>query len=250
MWTQEGAAVAAGDPSAAVPATHLSPLPLRVLVVDDEPFAATAHARYVARVDGFDVVGIVGSGREALSMVLRGNIDLVLLDLGLPDMSGLDVARVIRGRGIPTDVLAITSAREVSTVRSAADLGVVHYLLKPFAFATLAERLRGYRQFRADTAAPRELSSQHDVDLLVAGVHPAPVTVLPKGLSEDLLGRIVNTVRDQGEVSAAGVAHAVEVSRVTARRYLEHLVGSGLVRRQGRRTGPGRPVITYTWEHR
>jgi len=113
---------------------------LRVLIVDDEPLAAEGHAAYVRRVPGFDVAGITGTVQETLRVLRSHDVDLILLDLNLPDGNGLDIVRCIRAAGGSTDILTITAAREARLVRSAVGLGVVGYLLKPFTFADLPAR--------------------------------------------------------------------------------------------------------------
>ena len=67
-------------------------------------------------------------------------MDLVLLDVNLPDMSGLDLARTLRARGETVDLLVITAHRDVATVRAASTLGVVGYLIKPFTYAVFEEK--------------------------------------------------------------------------------------------------------------
>ena len=104
---------------------------LRVLVVGDEPGAAADHAGYVRRVTGFEVTGIAASAREALRILARHDIDLVLLDLGLPGGHGLEVARLMRATGATADIMTITAARDVELFRAAVSLGAVGYLLKP-----------------------------------------------------------------------------------------------------------------------
>ena len=114
---------------------------LRVLVVEDDPVAAEAHRTYVERLPGFTCLGVAGTAARALQVLARGDVDLVLLDMHLPDGHGLDVVRRMRALGNQTDVVAVTSAREVAAVQAAARIGVVQYVLKPFAFETLRDRL-------------------------------------------------------------------------------------------------------------
>lgn len=122
---------------------------VRVLIVEDDPVAADAHALYVGRVPGFTAVGTVHSLVEATRALERTRVDLLLLDLGLPDGNGLRFARGLRAAGHPVDVIVVTSARDLAVVRESVSLGVVQYVLKPFAFPTLRERLLRYAEFRA-----------------------------------------------------------------------------------------------------
>ncbi|MEO5743682.1 MAG: response regulator, partial [Terracoccus sp.] len=121
---------------------------LRVLVVEDEPIAAQAHTEYVSRVPGFVVVATVGTNREAMQALQRSPVDVVLLDMNLPDRHGLDVVRAMRAAGYRADVIAVTSARDLEVVRTSVSLGVVQYVLKPFVFTMLRDRLLAYRAYR------------------------------------------------------------------------------------------------------
>ncbi len=221
---------------------------LTVLVVEDEPIAAAAHTAYVRRVPGFTVVGAVHTGRDALRLLATESVDLVLLDMHLPDGHGLDVVRAMRSQGLLADVVAVTSARDLEVVRAAVSLGVVQYLLKPFVFAMLRDRLEGYRAFRDRTGGQEVVATQGDVDAVMAGVRHTGANPLPKGLAEDVWGRVLGAVRDRGAASASEVGDAVGVARVTARRYLEHLAESGLATRASRHTGNGRPEVEYRWK--
>ena len=224
---------------------------LAVLVVEDEPIAADAHTAYVRRVTGFTVVGTVHTGREALRVLAGGGVDLVLLDMFLPDGHGLDVVRSMRAQGIPTDVIAVTSARDLEVVRAAVSLGVVQYLLKPFVFASLRDRLEAYGDYRRRTGQQVALATQGEVDQVFAELRAGAASSLPKGFSEDLWGRVLEAVRGAGAgVSAGEVALVVGVSRVTARRYLEHLADSSMALRRSRHAGAGRPEVEYRWTGR
>ena len=115
---------------------------IRTLVVDDDFMAVSVHRQFVERIPGFDVVGEATTGRDARALVERLRPDLLLLDIYLPDENGIDLMRKLRAGSSPrVDVVAITSAKDVDVLRDAMHLGVVHYIVKPFTFATFRERL-------------------------------------------------------------------------------------------------------------
>lgn len=218
---------------------------VRVLVVDDEPLIAEAHRVYTERVAGFTVVGVVHTAQEAMAFLRGGPVDLVLLDLNLPDKHGLDVCRALRAAGSSTDVLAVTSARDITVVRAAVALGVTHYLLKPFTFTAFRERLERYAQYRRQLLAAGEVTAQHEVDRVFATLRSPGSDSLPKGLDAATLDRVVAALRASPGLSAAEVAARTGTSRVTARRYLEHLAQTGRVTRTPRYGAPGRPEVEY-----
>lgn len=224
------------------------PRPIRVLVVEDEPVAARAHTAYVGRVEGFEAVATVGTSQAAMHALQSHQVDVVLLDFNLPDRHGLDVVRAMRAAGHLADVIAVTSARDLDVVRAAVSLGVVQYVLKPFVFATLRERLLGYRTYREQLEAAPGFHTQAEVDSVFAGMRAPTATGLPKGMSEELLSRVSRLLRDAGAGrSASELAGELGVSRVTARRYAEHLIEQGRAVRRSRYAGAGRPEVEYTW---
>jgi response regulator of citrate/malate metabolism len=223
-----------------------------VLIVEDEPVVADAHMAYVQRVRGFGVRGKALDGAGAIRQL--GNptsgIDLVLLDLHLPDMHGLDVVRAMRTAGHRADVIAVTSARDLEVVRAAVSLGIVQYLLKPFTFAALREKLERYAAYRQQLAGDAAIS-QREVDRVLATLRGSDSGSLPKGMSPDSLDAVALVLRpsEQG-LSATEVAEVVGTSRVTARRYLEYLADSALVVRSSRYGSAGRPEVEYHWVDR
>ncbi len=220
---------------------------IRVLVVEDEPVAAEAHRAYVDRTDGFATVGLAGTGAAALDALRRTAVDLVLLDLHLPDASGLDLCRRIRAVGADVDVLAVTSARELATVRAAAVHGVVGYLLKPFTYPALRDRLVAYADYRARLTAGGDAAGQAEIDRVLGTVRPARSAPLPKGMGRETLDAVVAAVRQGQGLSAAETAELIGASRITARRYLEYLAETGLVDRVPRYGSAGRPELEYRW---
>jgi response regulator of citrate/malate metabolism len=220
--------------------------PIRVLVVEDEELLADAHREYVERVPGFTTVAVARSGQDALRELSRRTIDLVLLDFYLPDMSGLDVCRAMRSAGVAADVIAVTSAREMETVRAAISQGVVQYLLKPFAFAAMRDKLQSYAKYRAALDNETTAQDQAVVDRALAVLRGSPETALPKGLSQATLSLLAEALEARIEpASASDLAAVTGVSRVTARRYLEHLVAHGAAEQSLRYAKAGRPEILY-----
>jgi response regulator of citrate/malate metabolism len=223
---------------------------IRVLIVEDDPVAAEAHAAYTDRLPGFEVVARAGTGADALRILGREPVDLVLLDMGLPDMHGLDVCRAMRAGRHRADVIAVTSARDLAVVRAAVSQGIVQYLLKPFAFAALRDKLERYAAYREQLTGADAVAGQHEVDRMLATLRGAEPAALPKGMSRESLDAVVALIRGGAGASAAEAAAALGVSRITARRYLEYLAEIGLAGRYPRYGGAGRPEVEYRWEPR
>ncbi len=219
---------------------------IRAVVVEDDYHIADWHRELTERVEGFSVVGIARSGAEALALVERTRPDLVLLDVYLPDMSGIDVLQALRSpERPPVDVVAITAAKDVATLRAAMQGGVLHYLIKPFRGEALQERLRGYAAARQRMTGLRE-ADQRDVDRVFGLLRAGSAQPLPKGLSQATLDTVVEALEaSEQPVSAEEVADRVGVSRVTARRYLDYLAQGRRVEVLLRYGSPGRPEHRY-----
>lgn len=216
---------------------------IRTVVVDDDFRVAEIHQLYVEQVPGFEVVGVARTGAEAVELANRLRPDLVLLDIYLPDMSGLDVLRRIRDQRLAVDVMVITAAKDVATLRAAVHGGSLHYLIKPFTFAALRERLESYAAVANRLRNVAE-ASQADADAMHAGSRTDDE--LPKGLSNATRQVVLDVLRERsGPVPASEVAILAGLSRVTARRYLDYLARAGLVELTLQYGSPGRPEHRY-----
>ncbi|WP_424465784.1 response regulator [Pseudoclavibacter helvolus] len=240
--------------------------PIRTLIVDDETAVRRLHERMLAGVDGFEVVATAGSGAEALEVAASVDLDLVLLDVHLPDFSGVEVLRRLRLLlGDAFDAIVISSANDRLSVAQLATATISDYLVKPFSRANFEARLENYRDTRGPAAAsaaqtPTAPLRQQDIDGLLArrgsptaGERPStqaiPTTAgrgrpLPKGLSEPTIKLVLSQLGGEWQ-SALEVAEQCGLSRVTARRYLDHLCARGLAEVEpvyGRR---GRPELRY-----
>ncbi|MGH3003882.1 MAG: response regulator [Gaiellaceae bacterium] len=222
---------------------------IRTLVVDDDFMAASVHRQFTERVPGFEVVGEATTGAEALALVARLHPDLVLLDIYLPDLSGIEVLRRLRGTALGhVDVLAITSAKDVNVLREAMHLGVVHYIVKPFTFATLRERLVTYATLK-EQLDHLEQAGQAEIDRLYRLLRTHEVREsLPKGISAPTLAHVIGFLRESGEgLSSSELATRANLSQGIARRYLRFLADSGMVDLTLRYAPAGRPEHIYRW---
>jgi response regulator of citrate/malate metabolism len=221
---------------------------IRTLVVEDDALVAEVHASYVERVPGFVVAGVAHRATEALEILAARPVDLVLLDFHLPDVKGLDMLRLLRARSAaPVDVIAVTAARDAASIRAAIAQGVSQYLVKPFAFVTFADKLERYARYRAQVDVAAE-PDQAKVDALIGTLRGTTARTLPKGLNATTLDHVRDAVRESGApLTASEVAGRCGLSRVTARRYLEHLVVEGVVTLSMRYGGTGRPEHLYAW---
>ncbi|WP_439901449.1 response regulator [Microbacterium azadirachtae] len=230
-----------------------------VLVVDDDFRVASVHVGFVEAVAGFRVVGQAGSAAEALRQARELHPDLVLMDVYLPDGDGLDVVRQLladpdpsTGSGTGPAVIVISAANDLATVRRAVQLGALHYLVKPFGFAELAERLTAFRQAQERIAALGDAATQDDVNRLFDLLRPAPASVPDEGrrLAPTLQAVLDAVIARRTDASAQEIATDIGISRTTAQRALTQLEQSGLVRLELRYGSTGRPEHRYVARRR
>jgi response regulator of citrate/malate metabolism len=221
-----------------------------VLIVDDDFMVAKVHAGFVSALEGFEVVGTASSGVQALAEIDRLRPDLVLLDVYLPDMTGLEVLRKLRAGGSPVDVIVISAARDVDSIRSALHGGVLHYLVKPFDRRAFEARLRDYAALRGELEELGE-AAQPDVDRMFGmsrgGPQPSAVQT-PKGIAPETLELVRRTLEEVGPdgLSASECSERTGLARVSARRYLEQLVAQQEADVRQRYGTAGRPERRFT----
>ncbi|WP_344683947.1 MULTISPECIES: response regulator [Actinomycetes] len=226
---------------------------VRVLIVDDDVRVAHNHRELVESLPGLTVVGVVHTGAEALEEVRRHRPDLLLLDLFLPDRTGLSVLEELRSPGWRrevgvVDAVIISALRDVDQVRTAMALGALHYLIKPFPLRQLRDLVERYASARKRMEAMSTVT-QSDVDSLFGMLRPrASSRSMPKGLTATTAERVAEALRSaEGDVSAAELSESTGIARVTARRYLEHLCSEGRAELTLRYGQAGRPEHRYRW---
>jgi response regulator of citrate/malate metabolism len=224
---------------------------IATVIVDDDFRVARVHAEFVERMPGMRVVAQAHTAAAALEAVAHHRPDLVLLDVYLPDADGLEVLRRLRAQGTRApDVILLTAARDMASIRAAMRAGALQYLIKPVDFGALHERLTAYAELHARRAREGEVD-QHEVDSLFAVMRRGggAAAALPNGASSPTAERVVEALRGaDAALSAAEVAERVGVSRATAQRYLSALARAGAVELDLRYGATGRPEHQYQLE--
>jgi response regulator of citrate/malate metabolism len=221
------------------------PTDITVLIVDDDPVVTATLRAQVNRVSGFKVVGVAHTGRAALAAAGRFAPRLVLLDLYLPDMPGLEVAHQLRRPDQPpTDVIVISSRKESSAVRAAMQRGALYYLVKPTRVGVVEQTLHRYAATAARLASA-DVVEQQEIDRIFRSLHmdqATRATSISAATEQSVLDALAAAGTD---LSAHEVAEAVGFSRATARRYLEDLADRGHIEARLRYGPTGRPQHRY-----
>src|SRR6185312_431914 len=166
-------------------------------------------------------LALVSQGvRRRRGRIAVENADGAVFTVTLPDLPGLEVLRALRASGRPPiDVIAITSAKDVDILRGAMNLGVVHYIVKPFGFRAFRERLENYAAARSRLAVA-QAPGQREIDRIFALLRSGSDDMLPKGISAATLKVVVEILRSADERLTAGdVAARAGFSESVARRY-------------------------------
>ncbi|GAB6154982.1 response regulator [Desulfosporosinus burensis] len=222
-----------------------------LVLVEDDPMVMEVHEGFIKRIGGFRICGKAKTGKMALEIIQDLRPRLVILDIYLPDLNGIQVLREIRRLGLPTDIILITAAQDVATVQAGLRFGVVDYIIKPFKYDRIHTALNNYYSYSEQFRNRWEMN-QEDLDRLIK-IHPPHESLLnrsredlPKGLREITLQQVYNFLKEsQVGLSSEEVAEGAGLARVTARRYLEYLEKINRVLLETQYGTVGRPINKY-----
>lgn len=224
-----------------------------VLIIEDDLKIAEIHRRFTEKIGGFEVVGTATTGEQAQIWLEVIEPDLILLDVYLPDMRGIDLVQWIRQRSQVIDIIMITASSEVDVVRTALHGGVFDYIVKPLTFDRFKESLDSYRSHALQLKQNDSLTSEQIAHLWKGKASSRAEegayysSVMPKGIDPLTLDKIVGYFHriEQDGVTAESVSQDVGVSRSTARRYLEYLIARKMVFAELIYGNVGRPERRY-----
>ena len=215
----------------------------QTVIVEDDPTISLLHRTFLARDNRFALARASSNGHEALEWLLHHTADLIILDVYMPRMTGLELLRTLRMEGIGIDVIMVTAANDSKTVDALLKLGVTDYLVKPFAASRFQQALDTFCQHRE--AVSHDNVSQQELDALFPSA--APAVSIPKGLQTRTLDRIRACLRQipQAGATCETIADCSGFSTVTVRRYLTYLVSQGEAVTQVNYDTGGRPCMLY-----
>jgi two-component system, CitB family, response regulator len=223
-----------------------------VVIVEDDPKIAEINRRFTEKIEGFHVVAVANSGEEALDWIEVYHPRLVLLDVYLPDMKGVDLVHEIRNHKWDTDIIMITAAKEIEIIQEALRGGVRDYIVKPLVFERFKRSLEKYKE-EIQLLKTADKMNQSQIDALWPQGHHAIADTarmeedLPaKGIDGLTLEKVIKEIQGiEGGITSEMISRRTGTSRSTARRYLEYLVSIHRLRADLVYGTVGRPERRY-----
>lgn len=224
---------------------------IQVLIVEDDKRIAEINRRFVEKVEGYEVIGIATNEQEGKELMEVLQPDLVLLDIYFPDMNGIQFLKWIREHFVNIDIIMITAAREIDTLKQAMHGGVFDYIIKPIMLDRFTETLVKYKEYYHKIhklMKEKGWIGQEEIDQLIRREHATNdmEEELPKGIHRLTLEKVLAAVKQyQDGVTAEEVGKLIGASRTTSRRYLEYLVSISQVTADMLYGSVGRPERIY-----
>ena len=220
----------------------------RILIVEDDPMVANLNSRLIQTMEGFELAGIANDAKEALAFLTENTVDLILLDIYMPGMNGLEMLSRVREMKCPVDVLVVSAARDSNSIQSALRNGAVDYLIKPFDFERLRQALQAYAN-RSRLIRSHEKLTQQELDgrILSKDHSDTDAAQLPKGLERHTLAMISTFLQEINEpFTTEELSRQVGISRVSVRKYLDYFCDVGYLEKEASYGAVGRPVFRYS----
>jgi response regulator of citrate/malate metabolism len=196
--------------------------------VEDDPMVRDINERFLKKVEGYALYKSVNSIEKAKEIILKKNLDLILLDVFFPQGRGIELLKWIRKENLKCDVILITADKNVETVEEAFRYGAVDYIIKPFKFERFEEAMNQYkarkRNFKNIDNAEQEMIDKFTLNSKKNTQKENYVNEY-KGFSQHTYKKLVEAIKKMKykTFTAQEVAKEIGVSRITARRYLDHL---------------------------
>ena len=217
------------------------------IIVEDDSRIALLNKYYLSLASKeLQVTALLSNGKVALDFLLHNPVDLVILDVYMPNFTGLELLKTIRTQNIPVDVIMVTAAKDTEEVSQAFQMGIVDYLVKPFDFARFKQAIQKFLR-KKEMLDSKEPLSQETIDSLEQPSLTKAEPTLRKGLQFKTLEKIMDFITNMREPSftVKVLADEVGLSPVTTQRYLSYLVDEGLLCTTIDYNTGGRPKMVY-----
>ncbi|MDN6067041.1 MAG: response regulator, partial [Staphylococcus equorum] len=221
---------------------------LNILIVEDDPMVAQINQQFIKKIDDQTSVDIASNVKEAIKHIENKEIDLLLLDIYMPEENGLTFLKYVREQGYKIDAILITAATDIEEIQTAFRYGAVDYLIKPFDFERFQQSLLRYKKgltFFNKTSSINQ--TDIDADFLNKEIVDRDSELkLPKGVTEATLQVIIDKMKyfEENEFSTDDISKRVNISRVSVRKYLKFLTDIEVLE-ESLNYGIGRPINFY-----
>jgi len=205
--------------------TELAPAKIRVLVVEDQPKILKNQLKLLDAVPEIEIVGTAMNGESAIDEIPRCNPHVLLLDLGLPRMSGIEVTREVKTRWPSVEILIFTIFDEEEKVLDAIKAGASGYLLKG---ATADKIVEAIRDVCAGGTVIQPSLARNLLKHFRSGAEPAQAAASPEAAAPDGLRPLSDREKEILQLIAKGISNSeaagiLNVSKATIRTHLEHI---------------------------
>ena len=217
----------------------------KVLIVDDDPMVADINRHYVEKNALFTVKGFARNGEEALEFLKKEPVDLVVLDVFMPVMDGIETLKNIRNRKDTVEVIMVTAANDTATLDQTMHLGVLDYLVKPFSMERLLVSLEKFVT-KYNLINQNTVLDQSKIDSLITNPPVLKNQELPKGIQKKTLDKILeyfDTATFWQSVDI--ISKKLGISIVTIRHYLNYLVQEKVLEETINYETGGHPSVLY-----
>ena len=228
----------------------------KVLIVEDDPMVAMINEQYVCKNKNFCVQKTCRNGQEALEYLEETNgtgskdssIDLVIMDVFMPLMNGVETLKKIREKKLDCEVIMVTAANDPATLEETMHLGVIDFLIKPFAYERFQVALEKFVANDQAFRGAQQTIDQSYVDSLISNGGQLHIqnNELPKGIQKKTLDMLKDYLKEKkGWVSGDQISEDVGLSSVTVRHYMSYLMEKNEVNGEINYETGGRPSMLY-----
>ncbi len=218
---------------------------IRTIIVEDDPMVAALNRQYLMKSSpNIKILGTFGDGQSAFEYLRENAVDLIILDVYLPVMNGLELLQQIRHEEIEADVIMVTAARNRDEIKLAMRLGVMDYLIKPFDFQRFKKAIRHFF-YKYDLLTAKPTLDQGTIDAISFTEPIEKDLSFPKGLQAQTLSKIFKFISSLDDFTCKEVANGTGLSIVTTQRYLNYLVDQQELKTSIDYHTGGRPKLVY-----
>lgn len=219
---------------------------INVLIVEDDPMVAELNKKYLSMISGFKLVGQVRNGEDALHFIHDNPVSLLLLDVYMPKLNGLELLQHIRISYPNIDIIMVTAACDSSSIQDALRLGVIDYMVKPFTFKRFRTALITYQE-RLRLLNSSEILDQKQLDNRIFSQVIAPSNDLPKGVEQNTLQAVRKLIENYDtDFAMSDLVQLSTLSRISLKKYINYLEESGEIVSYLNYLSVGRPVRRYS----